>query len=216
MRYREKNANDVSNTSSNSHLIDGAPRRTNEPSRWRATIILTVILLVVVIGESEAAVYIADNTFFVGVVSESKIFNLTGRQLTVTYSNSTGNYNSKNVTGFEEILLNVISGSGELSISSLEFSSSLSSLTFYKQQNQIWKQDLTEINASQYLQNATYDHFNLFYFYTNGPNSYELISVGRAGAYAFIIIDTGINLSSYKTLIDDEVRVMGGNSASFL
>ncbi len=216
MGYREKKANDESNTSSNSQLTERAPRKTNISSRRRVVIISILILLAVVIGESEAAVYIADNTFFVGVVSESQIFNLTGRQLTVTYSNITGNYNSKNVTEFKEILLSAISGPGKLSISSLEFSSSLSSLAFYKQQNQIWKQDLTEINASQYLQNATYDHFNLFYFYTNGPNSYELISVGRAGAYAFIIIDTGINLSNYKTLIDDEIQVMGGNSASFL
>ena len=54
--------------------------------------------------------------FFVGVVSESQIFNLTGQQLTVTYNNITGNYNSKNVTEFKEILLSAISGPGKLSL----------------------------------------------------------------------------------------------------
>jgi hypothetical protein len=216
MGYREKKANDESNTSSNSQLTERAPRKTNISSRRRVVIISILILLAVVIGESEAAVYIADNTFFVGVVSESQIFNLTGRQLTVTYSNITGNYNSKNVTEFKEILLSAISGPGKLSISSLEFSSSLSSLAFYKQQNQIWKQNLTQFITTQGLQNVTHDHFSVFYFSTGGLNSYELISVGRAGAYAFVIIDTGTSLSSYKTLIDDEVRVMRENSASFL
>ena len=66
MGYREKKANDESNTSSNSQLTERAPRKTNISSKRRVVIISTLILLAVVIGESEAAVYIADNTFFCG------------------------------------------------------------------------------------------------------------------------------------------------------
>jgi hypothetical protein len=204
------------------------PKRSLFSSKLGRTFAVAIVVVVVIAVVLSAIIYVLDHNSSatsprIALVASSVVFGLTSQKLFTSYSNeSSGNY-SLNVTEYETMISNYKSASGNVSgtlvIESLKFSSSSSCFNFSSHLYEEGVQDYRVTNSSYTInvQNVTYEGFSFSYFilnhtYTilNATNDYSLYVVGYHGSFAFIILDLNVQLSSYLTLIHDEISVMSG------
>jgi hypothetical protein len=116
-----------------------------------------------------------------------------------------------NPYGFKQ-KFNEVSTGGFVIITSLEFSSPFSSLSFFNSQYHSAVQIFVIPGPGEYiLKNSSYDGFNYFSFKNASIKTLigtTVAVVGHSVSYAFTIYDANIPLSSYTSLIDGEIQAM--------
>ena len=192
---------------------DVLQRQPKKPGK-RKTIAVVIIVLVVVIAGISASIYVMNHhSTHIAVVSASVVTSLSKKQFTVAYDNASALNISFNVTKGEWVYFNVTS-LGFIIISSLELTSSSTSLSFFNEEYHSAIRLFNLPNNAYILSNGSYNGFNYFVLTQNASmktvTGTTIASIGYSGSYAFSIFDAGIPLTSYTALIDDEIQAMTG------
>ncbi len=161
-----------------------------------------------------ASIYVTDHhSTHIAVVSASVVTSLAKEQFTKAYDNASVMSISFNVTKGEVVYFNVTS-LGFIIVASLELTSSSSSLSLFNEQYRSAIRLFNLPSNAYNLSNGSYNGFNYFVLTQNASmktfKSTTIVSLGYFGSYQFSIVDAGIPLTSYNTLIDDEINAMTG------
>ena len=191
-------------------------RQRKKPGKRRSVAVVVVVVLVVVIAGVAGAFYVTSHhSTHIAIVTASSVDTLAKQKLIVSYDNATIGREFLNITKGEWAYFNETIGGGFVIITSLEFSSPSSSLSFYNSQyHSAVRLFIIAAPRAYILQNSSYDNFNYFLLSQNMSmktiTGTTVVAVGYSGPYAFTIYDANIPLSSNTTLIDDEIQAMTG------
>jgi hypothetical protein len=179
---------------------------------WKPRNRKSMAFVVVIAGVAGALYATSHHSTHVAIVTASFVDTLAKKKLVVTYDNATVGKEFLNVTKGGWAYFNETSTGGFVIITSLEFSSPSSSLSFFNSQYHSAVQIFVIPGPGEYiLKNSSYDSFNYFFFKNASIKTFigtTVAVVCYSGSYAFTIYDANIPLSSYTSLIDGEIQAM--------
>ena len=193
---------------------DDIQRQRKKPGKRKSVAVVVVVILVVVIAGVAGAFYVTSHhSTHIAIVTASSVDTLAKQKLIVAYDNATIGREFLNITKGEWVYFNETIGGGFVIITSLEFSSPSSSLSFYNSTYHSAVQIFVIPGPGVYiLKNSPYDGFNYFFLTQNASikklNGTTVAIVGYSGSYVFTIYDANIPLSSYTSLIDGQILAM--------